>query len=79
MLIQGNMVCYLFFLFQNIKKKSVKSVGKNMKRPYNQNAASAGTTSEPLSPGVCKVMYNVIHIQENPRTVAFNRGVECFR
>ena len=50
-----------------------------MKRPYNQNAASTGTTSEPLSPGVCKVMYNVIHIQENPRTVAFNRGVECFR
>lgn len=65
--------------FQNVQNTSVMNVGRNTKTKYNQKFASTGTTSTPRTPGVLKVIYSVIHIQENPRTVAFSTGVECLR
>ena len=41
-----------------------------------KNEESTGTTSTALIPGVVKVIATEIHIQENPRTVAFSSGVE---
>lgn len=47
--------------------------------PQIQNAASTGTTSSAIIPGVIKVIAIVTQIQENPRTVAFSSGVEYLR
>lgn len=68
----------MFMIFVHIQSNSKNSVSKNI-GPQIQNAASTGTTSSAIIPGVIKVIAIVIQIQENPRTVAFSSGVEYLR
>jgi len=64
--------------FVHIQRNSKTSVRKNIGLQI-QNEARTGTTSSAIIPGVIKVIAIVIQIQENPRTVAFNSGLEYLR